>query len=201
MKILGLSCSPRKQGNTEILLGEALKGAQQEGAEIELYSVRGKDIRPCDGCQTCYKTGGCHIKDDMQHLYDKLLASDGIIYGSPVYFYSLTAQAKTILDRTIALTRPERSLANKVGGVVVTAGSLGIANALKDLYFYMVTWQMLPANFVAAYSSGKGNVIRMEKVMKAAFELGQQMVKIAERKFEYPPQFGRSISAYGTHTY
>ena len=126
MKILGLSCSPRKQGNTEILLGEALNGAQQEGAGVELYSVSGKDIKPCDGCGVCNKTGECHIKDDMHVLYDKLLEADGIIFGSPIYFYSITAQAKAILDRTIALNRPERSLANKVGAVIVTGGSLGL---------------------------------------------------------------------------
>ncbi|MFC1949548.1 flavodoxin family protein [Chloroflexota bacterium] len=201
MKILGLSCSPRRQGNTDILLGEALKGAQQEGAEVELYSISGKDIKPCDGCGACNETGECHIEDDMQELYNKLLAADGIIFASPVYFYNITAQAKAILDRTIALNRPERSLANKVGGVVVTAGSLGLVDALKDLYFYMVTRQILPANFVAAYPGAKGDARKLEKGMKAAFELGQQMVQIAARKFEYPSQFKRVSFAYGTHTH
>ena len=99
MKILGLLCSPRKEGNTEVLLTEALQGAQQEGAEIELYSVLGKNIQPCDGCRACNKTAECHIQDDMQELYKKLLEADGIIYAVPVYFYSLTAQAKAIIDR------------------------------------------------------------------------------------------------------
>ena len=122
MKILAISCSPRKQGNTELLLGEALQGAQDEGAEVELYSVSGKTIEPCDGCWTCTKTGECHIKDDMQELYKKLLEADGIIFGTPIYFYAMAAQAKTVMDRTMPLNRPERSLANKVGGVVVVAG-------------------------------------------------------------------------------
>lgn len=200
MKILGLSCSPRRQGNTEILLGQALQGAQDEGAEVELYSVSGKDIRPCDGCGACNETGECHIKDDMKNIYSKLLEADGIIFGTPIYFYSMTAQAKMIIDRTIALNRPERSLANKVGGVIVTGGSLGLVDALKDLYFYMVTRQMLPANFVAAYPGAKGDLRKMEKGMKAAFELGQQMVQIAMKKFEYPKQFRRASFAYGTHT-
>ena len=201
MKILGLSCSPRKQGNTDILLGEALQGGQHEGAEVELYSVSGKTIEPCDGCGACNKTGECHIKDDMQLLYNKLLEADGIIFGTPIYFYSMTAQAKAIIDRTISLNRPDRSLANKVGGVIVTGGSLGLIDALKDLYFYMVTRQMLPANFVAAYPGAKGDVRKMEKGMKAARELGQQMVQIAAKKFEYPSQFSRASFAYGTHTH
>ena len=201
MKIFGLSCSPRREGNTEILVGEALDGARGEGAEVELFSVSGKEINPCDGCQTCLKTGECHIKDDMQDLYNKLLGADGIIFATPVYFYSMTAQAKAIIDRTIALKRPERSLSNKVGGVIVTAGSLGIIQVLKDLYFYMVTRQMLPANYVVAYPTPAADIRKMEKCIKAARELGQQMEQIAAKKFEYPSQFSRASFAYGTHTH
>ncbi|MGD0917171.1 MAG: flavodoxin family protein [Thermodesulfobacteriota bacterium] len=201
MKVLGLSCSPRRHGNTEILLGEALQGAKQEGAEVELYCVSEKDIRSCDGCGACHETGECHIKDDMQILYDKLLGADGILFGTPVYFYSMTAQAKTVIDRTVSLNRPERSLANKVGGVIAVAGSLGLIDAVKDLYFYMVTRQMLPANFVAAYAGAKGEVRKMEQCMKATQELGRQMVQIAAKKFEYPKEFRRASFGYGTHTH
>lgn len=200
MKILGLSCSPRRQGNTDVFLDVALQGAKQEGAEVELYSVAGKDIKPCDGCRACGKTGECHIKDDMQDLYNLLLAANGIIFGTPIYFYSMTAQAKTIIDRTIALNHPERSLANKVGGVVVVAGSMGIIDALKDLYFYMVTRQMLPANFVAAYPGERDEFGKMERCMNAARDLGRQMVQIAAKKFEYPRKFPVTHFAFGTHT-
>ena len=196
MKILGLSFSPHKNGNTVILLEEALKGARQEGAEVELYSVAHKNIKPCEGCRACSKTGMCCIKDDMQALYDKLLAADGIIFGTPVYFYSMTAQAKTVIDRTIALNRPERSLANKVGGVVVVSGSQGNVNTLKDFYFYMATRQILPANFVSVYA-GK-DLGKMENCMQATLDLGRQMVKIAAMKFKYPGEFPRSYFAFGT---
>ncbi len=200
MKILGLSCSPRKEGNTVLLLNQALRGAKNEGADTELYSVAGKDIKPCESCRSCNQTGFCSIKDDMQELFEKLLSADGIIYGSPIYFYGITAQAKAIMDRTISFNRPERSLANKVGGVIVTAGSLGIIQGLKDLYFYMVTRQMIPANYVAAYPGSKGELLKMEKCMKATFELGQQMVQIAAKKFEYPKQIDRPHFGFGTHT-
>jgi multimeric flavodoxin WrbA len=201
VKILAVSCSPRKQGNTEILLGEALQGAQDEGAEIELYSVSGKTIEPCDGCWRCVKTGQCHIKDDMQELYDKLLATDGIIFGTPIYFYAMAAQAKTVMDRTMPLNHPDRNLANKVGGVVVVAGSLGLVDAVKDLYFYIVTHRMLPASFVAAYGGPKGDVNKLKKGKKAAYDLGRQMVQLVKKKFEYPPEFIMPHIAYGTHTF
>jgi multimeric flavodoxin WrbA len=200
MKILALSCSPREKGNTVNLLEEALKGAQQEGAEVELYSVSGKTIQPCDGCGTCMETGECHIKDDMQELYSKLLAADGIVFGTPVYFYNMASQAKTVIDRTMPMGRPDMSLANKVGGVVAVAGSLGLASAVKDLYFYIVTRRMLPANYVAAYAGPEGDVRKLEKCMKAAYDLGRQMVALVAKKFKYPLEFMGPPIAYGTHT-
>jgi len=201
MKILGLSCSPRRQGNTETLVSEALIGARHEGAETELFSVSGREIKPCDGCNACYTTGECHIKDDMQDVYQKLLESDGIIFGTPIYLYSMTAQAKALLDRTFALNRPEKSLANKVGGVVVIAGSIGIIDAVKDLYFYIAIHKMLPANLVAAYATGKGEIRKRELGMKASWNLGREMVQIAAKKFEFPGEFTRNFFAYGTHTH
>jgi multimeric flavodoxin WrbA len=200
MKILAISCSPRKKGNTAIILEEALKGAQREGAEVELYSVSDKKIEPCDGCRTCNETGKCHIQDDMQELFEKMLAADGIIFGTPVYFYAMSGQAKTVIDRTTSLGRPGRSLANKVGGVVAVAGSLGLVSAVKDLYFYIITRRMIPANYVAAYAGPAGDVKKLDKGMKAAHDLGRQMVQIAAQKFEYPPEFMGLAIAYGTHT-
>lgn len=198
MKILGLSCSPRNEGNTMLLLNEALDGAKQEGAETELYSVSGKDLKPCNGCWVCTKGEQCPIKDDMEELFEKMLGADGIIFGAPVYFYGMSAQAKTIIDRTIALNTPGKSLRNKVAGVVVTAGSLGITDALKDFYFYIVSRQMLPAHFVAAYPVT--DLKQMEQCMKATHDLGRQVVQIAAKKFEYPKEIPRRSIGYGTHT-
>lgn len=196
MKILGISFSPRKSGNTEILLEEALTGARQEGADTELFSVSGQDIKPCDGCWVCIGTGKCHIKDDMQVLYDKIAAADGIIFGTPVYVYSMTGQAKIVMDRMNA-----RNLENKVGGVIAVAGSIGLIDPVKDFYFFMVIKKMLPANLVGVYASQKGDVRAMKQGLQAAGNLGREMVQIAEKKFTYPEGFPRNFFAYGTHTH
>jgi multimeric flavodoxin WrbA len=200
MKILGISCSPHIEGNTVTLLREALIGVQTEGAEAELYSVAGKNIQPCEGCGACFERGVCKVKDDMQELYDKILSADGIIFGTPVYFWDMTAQAKAVIDRTFSLNRPEKSLANKVGGIVVVAGSLGIIDVLKELYFYMASRRMIPGNYVAAYPVPGSGLKELEKCRKAAYDLGRQMVKIAALKFEYPADIPKSAPAYGTHT-
>ncbi len=197
MKILGLCCSQRPGGNTEFLLQEALQGAREEGAEIELYRVSGKDIKACDGCHACMK-GDCHIQDDMQEIYAKMLESKGIIFGVPSYYYGMAGQAKTIIDRTTALNRPGRSLANKVGSVIAVGGSLGLADILKDIYLYMVTKQILPANFVAGYALQKGDAKSLENGINAARDMGRQMVKIADRGFEYPADIRASVFGYGT---
>ena len=200
MKILGLSFSPRVQGNTEILLEAVLSSARRLKAETELYRVAGKEIRPCDGCASCWETGKCHIEDDMQEVYRKMQEADGIIFGTPVYFYNMTAQGKTVIDRTFALGRSKKSLANKVGGIVVVGGSLGLVDAVKDLYFYMIVARMLPASFVAAYGGAKGEVKKLPKCMQAARGLGKQVVKIAEKKFKYPKDIKAQHFAFGTHT-
>ncbi len=200
MKLLGISCSPRREGNTVALLEEVFRGARQEGAETELYHVSDKAIAPCQGCMACWETGECPFEDDMQELGERMIEADGIVFGTPIYFYGMTAQAKTVLDRSIALGRPKQNLANKVGGVVTVAGSLGLVDALKDLYFYFVVAQMIPANYVAAYSAAEGGVKQLEKCMKACNDLGRQMVQIADMNFRYPEGIDRPCFAFGTHT-
>ena len=201
MKILGLSCSPRKKGNTVILLEETLKGAEQEGAEIEFISVSGRDIKGCDGCNTCSSKGECHIQDDMHLFYEKMIEADGIIFGTPVYFYGMTAQCKSIMDRTFALRRPDRDLFSKVGGVVAVAGSLGLIDAIKDFYFFFAVKRMLPANFVGAYATGKGDITERKKGLQASFDLGREMVQLVNKKFEYSREFHFNHYAFGTHTH
>jgi len=199
MKILAISGSPRIKGNTVTILEEALKGAQDEKAEVELYSVSGKNIQPCDGCRACARTGKCHIKDDMQELYDKIITADGIIFGTPIYFWGMTGQAKTVMDRTIALNQPGRNLTNKVAGVVVVCGSLGLVDALKDYSYFFVQRRMLPANHVAAYVRSPEELKNMEQCMAAAHRLGLQMVSLINLNFRYPEEFIERHGAFGTN--
>jgi multimeric flavodoxin WrbA len=103
MKVLGLSCSPRKDGNTATLVQLALSGAKQEGGEVEFFSVAGKQMAPCDGCRSCATSGVCDIEDDMQDVYKLMVESDAIIFGTPTYCYSIASQAKIIMDRSRAL--------------------------------------------------------------------------------------------------
>src|SRR3989339_1583562 len=94
MKVLALSGSPRKKGNTETLLRAVLKGVTAAGGEVELIRLYDLRIQPCIACGGCDKTGECVLEDDMQELYPKILAVPRGILASPIYFYGITAQAK-----------------------------------------------------------------------------------------------------------
>ena len=188
MKVLGIVCSPRKGGNTEILVQEALTNAKEHGAETELLTVWDKEIKPCDGCYSCTKTGKCHIKDDMQAIYPKLLDADGIIWGTPVYFFNVTAQAKILIDRSYVLYTDSK-LTNKVGGVISVASSIGHSGVLNLFNLFFSVNHMLPADSVHGYAREKGDIRKDKHAMKAAKELGKQIVLLVERQFRYPEEY------------
>ncbi len=103
MKVLGIFGSPRKGGNTGLLLEEALKGAEKEGAKTERLYLSDLTITPCKECHGCDRTGNCVILDDMQKIYPKLLEADVVILASPIFFYGVTAWAKALIDRSQSL--------------------------------------------------------------------------------------------------
>ncbi len=99
MKILGISGSPRKGGNTSFLVGEALNAARDNGMDTRLIHLCDYNISDCIGCEGCKETFSCVIKDDMQKIYPLLAEADAIVLGSPTYFYDVTAITKAFLDR------------------------------------------------------------------------------------------------------
>ena len=102
-KVLILSGSPRKGGNSDTLCDEFMRGAVEAGNEVEKIRVSDYKIGYCTGCYYCQKSGGvCAIKDDMNELLQKMIDADVIVLASPVYFYSIDAQLKTVIDRTVA---------------------------------------------------------------------------------------------------
>lgn len=101
--VLILSGSPRKGGNSDLLCDEFLRGALEAGNQAEKIFIRGKKIAPCSACYYCKDHGGaCAIKDDMAEILDKMQAADVIVMASPVYFYSIDAQMKAVIDRCVA---------------------------------------------------------------------------------------------------
>jgi len=98
-----ISASPRKHGNSDLLCDRFLKGAQEAGHQAEKIFLRDKKINFCLACDGCRKNGGtCVQKDDMAGILEKMIAADVLVLATPVYFYSMNAQMKTLIDRTVA---------------------------------------------------------------------------------------------------
>ncbi len=101
-KVLILSGSPRKGGNSDLLCDEFMRGAEESGNQAEKIRVAEKNIGYCKACYACKKDGICAVKDDMSEILAKMHAADVIVLASPVYFYSIDAQLKAVIDRTVA---------------------------------------------------------------------------------------------------
>ena len=155
---------------------EALTGAKENGANVELLRISEMKIAPCDGCMTCHQLGECRIKDDMQKVYTKILAADGIILGSPVYFWSVNGQTKVFMDRTYALRYPYHKLKNKVGGAIVVAGRRGSLGALSVINNFFLGQDMIPVGVgIAGYANNKGEITTDIRAMNGARSLGKQI--------------------------
>jgi multimeric flavodoxin WrbA len=177
MKILGIVASPRRYGNTETLMNLALKSAKKAGADdVELYTIKGKNIAGCIGCDTCKNTGVCAIKDDMAELLEKMTGADGIILGTPVYFWGPTSQAKAIIDRSGPLMHSHR-LRNKAAGVIVVATRGGCTLTFNSLLPFINIHRMLYVGGAIAYACDKGEVKSDKQGMSEAIGLGRAMVR------------------------
>lgn len=118
MKVLIVSSSPRKEGNSDVLCDRFARGASEAGHEVEKIMLRDKKISPCNACYACMEKHTCAIKDDMADIFPKLLKADVILLSSPVYFYSVSAQMKALIDRCLV---NHKSLAGKQFYFIITA--------------------------------------------------------------------------------
>ena len=103
IRIVSLLASPRRRGNTALLLDAAAEGARSAGAEVASIVLRDLKISPCLEIYGCAKTGQCAIRDDFQKTVETVLAADGVIFGSPIFFYTVSALAKAFMDRCQSL--------------------------------------------------------------------------------------------------
>ena len=187
MKIIGIVGSARKGGNTEILTKIALEAAEAEGAETELITLSGKEIKPCDACLACRQLGKCRIEDDLPPIFEKMLAADGIILATPVYLGSASSQMKALIDRSaypFILRSDCRPFENKVGGPLVVAGRAGQNFTHAQLmFFFMVTGMIVPGStaWTIAFGMKKGEVTQDEEGVRTAKNFGKKLAWLAKK--------------------
>jgi multimeric flavodoxin WrbA len=180
IRILGLCGSPRVDGNTMLLLRETLTAAAEGGdVDTELVTLADKNIKPCDGCRSCRTTKECHIHDDMELIFDKMVNADGIILASPVFFGSATPQIKAVIDRAGYLAGSRgRVFENKVGGPLVVARRAGQNFTFAQLmYFFFITGMIIPGStyWTIAIGREKGEVMKDEEGIGTARNFGKKV--------------------------
>jgi multimeric flavodoxin WrbA len=184
IKILGIACSPRKNGNSTLLLDEALKSAEEEGATVEKIDISKLKIEWCTACEACKANGECNINDDMQNLYPKLVSANGVIMSTPVYTYTVSAQAKTFLDRCYALRYrgfTPRKIINKVCGAIAVANNRGSLTAVSAINTALSGFGFIPISLGATGHANKpGEIVPQEKAMNDANILGKKIYNAAK---------------------
>jgi multimeric flavodoxin WrbA len=189
VKVLGIFASPRRGGNTEILLEETLKGAEKEGAAIERLYLGDLTIAPCKECHGCDETGKCILLDDMEKIYPKLLEADVVILASPIFFYSVTAWAKALIDRSQAmwarkylvkdpsLGREGKKRKGFFISVGATKGPRVFDGAILTVkYFFDVLNAEYAGELVFRGVEAKGDILKHPEALQQAVEAGRKLV-------------------------
>lgn len=192
MRIIAFKGSPRRGGNTELLLDEAVRGARETGAEVKIYDLNMLSIRPCQNCGGCDKTGSCVIQDDMQAIHRDIRSADRFILASPIFFFGLSAQAKIMIDRCQAFWHEKyvrkqpiqpgphgrKGLLILVGGMKRNEKNEGFhcAEVTAKAFFRTINVQ---EHAVLSYDSvdAKGAIRGHPTAMKDAYEAGKELVK------------------------
>ena len=176
-KVLILEGSPRRNGNSSILSDEFARGAEESECSVEKIRIVGKKIAGCLGCNACYRNGGtCVQKDDMAEVREKMLAADIIVLASPIYFYSMTAQMKAVIDRTYAFYQ---QLEGKTFCFIITCAANDAAftetmlAALRG--FTCCVPNAKEGGAVLGIGAMEAGEIRSSTAMAEAYELGRSL--------------------------
>ena len=173
--ILIISTSLRNKSNSEILAQQALRGALAAGNHAELITLKDKDIRFCKGCLACQKTMKCVIGDDVAEILGKVKAADTLVFVTPIYYYELSGQLKTLLDRLNPLYPQEYSFRDVY--LMTTSAEEGdevIETAVGGLKGWIACFEK--AHFAGVFNGGgvndAGEVSAREELLKSACDFG-----------------------------
>ena len=188
MFILGINGSPRIGGNTDILLDKSLGGARLKGAETEKIILNKLKFSPCQECENMRDDGVCIIEDDMQIIYKKVKEADAIILASPIFFGSLTAQMKMMIDRFQCVWKAKHIYkrdiykGNRIGGFISVQASkkrdfFNNAKSIVRNFFKVISVDYREELFCQGVDE-KGEILKHPKFLKKAFELGKRIAFI-----------------------
>ena len=180
-RVLGIVGSPRRGGNTEILVDEALRGAEEAGALVEKVILRKLNIGPCLGCDVCRKTGECAQQDDMQPLLEKMEQSQVWVLGTPIYWWGPTAWFKAFLDRWYGVNYAEMFSGRRIILTIPLEETQEhyarhTVGMFKNILHYLK--MELFATIVALGVLDRGDVRKYPDYLEAAHHAGRKAIEI-----------------------
>ena len=188
MKVVGFNGSPRKKGNTSILINTVFQELEKEGIETEFVQLGGKKIAGCIACFKCFsnKDHRCAVDtDDLNGFVEKMIEADGIILGSPTYFSNITAECKALIDRAgMISTANGQIFKHKVGAGVVAvrrAGSVFAFDALNHFFLYNQMFVPGSSYWSIAVGLAPGDVEKDEEGIRTMQVLGQNMAFLLKK--------------------
>ena len=187
MKVVAFNGSPRKDGNTTILINHVFRELEKEGVETELVQLSGREIRGCIACYKCFenKDQHCAVKDDIANeCIEKMMKAEGIILGSPVYFTDVTAEMKALIDRAGFVSMANGGMyKNKVSAAVVAVRRSGSMHTLDTMNHFFLAGQMIIVGRGIGVGRDKGEVEKDEEGMQAVKALGQRMAWLLKKLY------------------
>jgi multimeric flavodoxin WrbA len=181
MKILAIVGSPRPKGNTSYLVDHALEAAAAHGIETEKIVLTQYRVNPCQGHDNCSSFPSCKQDDDVPWILNKFCGADGIILGSPVYYYNMTAQMKAFVDRNYFLYRHNISPRMACAGLIVIGGSAGLEHTVRALRRFVKLSANIPDDRIVILSgcaSRSGEVKNDAVLVEKARKFGSRMAEI-----------------------
>ncbi len=192
VKVLGISGSPHRHGNTETLLDSFLDGAREAGAEVKKVVLKDLAYTPCKGCNVCHKTGECIVRDDVIPFIDKILAADCVAVASPIYSMGITAELKGLIDRAQYLWARKFILKNlyfssdhikRHKGLFISTAGLSWDNVFDAAFpaitaFFNGTGFEYYDNIIANNMDAFGGVKKHPTALKEASEKGKKVVEV-----------------------
>ncbi|MDD1696998.1 MAG: flavodoxin family protein [Methanoregula sp.] len=184
MKVLGISGSMRKDGNTADLVNVILKRCDEAGIKTEFVSLAGKKIHPCLGCEKCKEKKWCVIEnDDWNEVIQKVLNSDVLVIGSPTYYYDLCGHLKNFIDRTYSLYH-DRKLAGRKGVAVAVQAQKGASRTIQTIEGFLSTHEFSSLGSVKGNGYHKGEVLSDADAVQKAQKIGDKIVRLVKRNHD-----------------
>lgn len=187
MKVVAFNGSPKKDGNTFILINHVFRELEKEGVETELVQLSGREIHGCIACYKCFenKDQHCSVKNDIANeCIEKMIKAEGIILGSPVYFTDVTAEMKALIDRSGFVSMANGGMyKNKVGAIVGAVRRSGAIHTLDTMSHFFLAGQMIIIGRGIGLGRDKGEVEKDEEGIQAVKALGQRMAWLLKKLY------------------